>query len=205
MAVVALSIDPYAADPAFPRRLARHLGLGLFDIAAFERDIAERLGGADGDLMRALGVSASLRAWRMTTVDLAARLKELTLEAALEGNVVINGWTATASLRPVAHVASVNLGASRQHRLAAAQRRMRYAHIGSAELDLDSEDGLYCDLLTQVFGRGWRRPEADLVIDTERASETTCFDLIARLTADARCVETPAAENAIQGRLLELR
>jgi hypothetical protein len=127
MAVVALSIEPYAASHTFPADLAQALKLELVDLRAFEIEITNMT--AEGpdvvlDLVRSSG-----NRWMIRASDLAARLSELILETTLRGNTLIVGWSAAVVLRSLPHVATVSLRSSVRQRAVALQRRMLYTHF----------------------------------------------------------------------------
>jgi hypothetical protein len=206
MAIIALSVEPYAASRNFAADLARALGLALVDLRAFELEIAHMTAeGPDAVLDLVPGQLGAGR-WSIRANDLVARLSELVLETAMHGNALIVGWSAAAVLRSLPHVATVSLRSSVAHRAITLQRRMLYTHFDSALLDLASDD-LSVDHLVARFLMERRSglDLADLTLNTERVSETMCIDLIKHLTTEPRCVENAATHQMIESRLVALR
>lgn len=207
MTVVALSFEPYAVTSAFPVQLARALDLELIDLASFERRIAERLAPGNANAMLAFASATVAEAWSMSVTDLASRLRELPLEAALTGNALVTGWTAVSMLHALPHVATVHIQASRLHRAMVLQRHQRYPLLGTALLDLDSEDMRIGGLLTRVFGQSHtQQPErTDFCIAADHMEEREIVESIRALAARKLWADSPAAADAIRDRLLELR
>lgn len=204
MPVIAITIEPYAVTDAFVRQLADRLDLELLDLREFERSVAESL---SSPVLEIPGIG-SAPCWHMTFADVAARLSELTLEAALRQRSLVVGSTCTATLFRLSHVATVKLRAPEHHRASALQRKLRFPHYESALLELESEDSLMRGLVNRLYGDGWQHLDrADLEIDTARVSEATSACMIEQLAGDSRCAVAAAAEAeaAILGLLRELR
>ncbi len=205
MAVIALSIEPYAVPRTCPKALARTLGLDLVDLRPFELEIADAVDGGGPDAVVPIMPPGQSLQWTMHVRDLANRLRELTLEAALNGNVLVTGFTSATILRPLPHVAAVRLRASRTYRATALQQLLRYQHLSSALMDLDSEDTQIARFVAQCFQSDWHCPsQDDLAIDTERVVINTAVDLIDRLLTDERYTETAEARDAVNHQLADL-
>jgi hypothetical protein len=206
MSIVALSIDPFAATRKFPALMAKELGLILFDLAPFERHIAERISITTRNALIDFCPAIADRRWHMTITDLAARLQELALETAQHGDVLIHGWTAVSMLGCLSHVATVRLHASAHHRTLEMQKCKKYPLLDCAALDLASEDDLRARLMSNVLGKPLTTlTPADLDIDMERVSERRCLALVAALAADPLYTHSARTEAEIAERLFELR
>ena len=206
MAVVALSIEPFAAGPKLPARMAQQLGLAYFDLAPFERGVAERMALHRRDSIVGCNPDGTDQRWTMTISDFAARMRELALEAALHGNVLIHGWTAVSMLGGLSHVATAWLQGSAHFRSLEVQKHRKYPLLECAALDLAGEDALVARFVAHVLEEAWCPfPPADLIIDMERISERGCMTLVAALAAEPRCAQSSQAEIEINERLLELR
>jgi hypothetical protein len=203
MAVVALSIEPYAASRSFPGDLAHALKLELVDLRAVEIEIANMT--AEGPDAVVDLVHSADRHWRICASDLATRLSELILETTLRGNALIVGWSGTVVLRSLPHVATISLRGSVTQRAVVLQRRKLYTHFDSALLDLASED-LSVDRLVARFLQERRScvDLAELTLDTERVSEQMCIDLIKCLISDIRCAHSSKARQMVESRLVAL-
>ena len=175
MPVVILSIEPYATSKPFAAELASALNLKLADLRPFERKLAERVAcNGSGPLSSSTRHISKNSNWDMSTSDLSARVRELTLEIASEGDTLLVSWSAAATLH-AAHdhmrlkrdVIIVGLHASHSHRAKAVQRRLCYPHLGTAVLELDAEDSLIAKFVTRVFDADWRHAgHYDVLIDT---------------------------------------
>jgi hypothetical protein len=207
MCIVALSIDPFAATRKFPALMAKELGLMLFDLAPFERHIAECISITTRNSLIDFCPEIADRRWHMTITDLAARLQELALETAQHGDVLIHGWTAVSMLGCLSHVATVRLHASAHHRTLEMQKCKKYPLLDCAALDLASEDDLRARLMSNVVGKPLTTTHtpADLYIDMERVSERRCLALVAAVAADPLYTQSARTEAEIAERLFELR
>lgn len=203
MAVVAMSIEPYAASRSFGADLAHALKLELVDLRAFEIEIANMSAEGPHTVMNLVHSTDSH--WRICASDLATRLSELILETTMRGNALIIGWSATVVLRSLPHVATVSLRSSVTQRAVVLQRRKLYTHFDSALLDLASED-LSVDRLVARFLQERRSciDLAELTLDTERVSEQMCIGLIKCLISNIRCAHSLEARQMIESRLMAL-
>ncbi len=206
MAIVALSIEPFAAARKLPAQMAKELGLTLFDLAPFERHVAERLFTNSRNELVDFSPAVTERQWSMTVAEFAARLRELALETALQGDVLIHGWTAASILGGLPHIATVRLHASALHRTRVVQKYRKYPLLPCAAMDLASEDSLTARFVTSVLDEAWcPRAPADLVIDMEHISDGCCMALVAEFITQPHYTVSAEAEAEVNERLLELR
>lgn len=206
MAVIALSIEPYAVPTHFPRTMSRELGFSLVDFTRLERTFAALAGTALDPIVLDPATCTAKPIWGLTARDLGERIRELTLEATLRSNVVINAWGAAVTLRHLTHVVTVEIKASRSHRLSVLQKCLRYPSTAVAELELCSEDDLKDTYLSKVMGEE-RKPSVstDLTIDAEWVAPETGTNLISRAVIDSRRALTARAKEIVNRRLHALR
>lgn len=206
MSVIALSIEPYALDDALLFELARTLGLKMLDLRRFEQHMADKVEGTTsggGELN--IACADRRMPWRLTSSDLAARIRELTLETIRDGNVMVVGWSAPIVLRSLPHVAAAHIRARDIDRSVATQSRFCYPHIGTAVMELASEDAKITRFTSRIFGTDWRDAKLfDLVLDAGLLGMSGCMEMIADLARSDRFVGGPAATRLVDQHLRAL-
>ena len=137
----------------------------------------------------------------MSSADLAARVRELTLEIASEGGTLLVSWSAAATLRAARNqkrqkrdVIIVGVRASHANRANTVQRRLCYPHLGTAILELDAEDSLITNFVARVFDVDWRHAgHYDVLLDTGHIAEPVLTKMLQAIAfATAAAVSAPA-------------
>ncbi|MFM9942470.1 MAG: AAA family ATPase [Hyphomicrobiaceae bacterium] len=207
MTVFALCVEPGAAAPGMVAGLASRLGLKLFDQRTFELAVAARSDFSDRKLhsySSGTPLPAALRDIRIE--QLASRIREEVLEVVAAGNALIVGWSAIPILRPFEHVPRVLLRAPDRFRHSATMRQFGYQHIGTAQLEVDSTDGLIGRFLQRLYGCDWRAPDNfDLVVDSSRVPARLQLDLVELLVGNATFQDTPEVRTRVAAALDMLR
>jgi hypothetical protein len=121
----------------------------------------------------------------MSYSQLAARLREHWLEAASVRNVLIVGWGVAAGLHSLRGAHKILVRASIAVRERNIKRQLRFAHLGTASLELESQDAAARIYMQRLFGADWLDPDLyDVAIDMDAMSPGKARAVIGALTCN---------------------
>jgi hypothetical protein len=201
MTVIALAMETGTYGKEFCGRLAEMLGLRLVDMRRFEREVAERgvprrSGGHDVIGGEALGKKPV----RSLLQEKADRIREETLEAACDSNVLIVGWSAAAVLRSVKYAIRIRIHAPLAWREGNVMAELAYRDRGVARVEIDFLEAAIAEFVRRTENADWLDPSLyHLTVDAEALTDEMCGELIRVLAKSGQFRETQSYREEFAG------
>lgn len=206
MPVIAMTQEMGSLAKDVALQLAQVMGLAVMRHEVLEH-VADRMSVPTSLIGRLRGGKAGL-VERLTTDQrsLALYTSEELFALADRGNVVLRGWGATVSLRPVPHVVCVRITRSFDKRVDWLMGHLETDDADFAAAEVRRSDHAHASRMHNQFGVTWGDPVLyDLVLNTDRVSVASCVEQIRLLAGRPEFAETPASRAMLADMALSAR
>ena len=207
MTVIAMTREMGTLGKDVAQGLADQMGLKVVHHELIEHTLAGQLGKPEHAVHRYLegGVSL-LERLQIDSEQISRCTAEQILQLALEGNVVIRGWGATALLWNIPHVLCVRVCAPMAFRERVMMERLGISEESVVRREIERNDAAHVRTMSGLFGLDWEDPRLyHLVLNTEVLPVEACVGVVRLLAQSPTYQETSEARSVIADKLLETR
>ena len=149
------------------------------------------------------GKASTMERWGADEKTISIFTAEEVLDRAVAGNVLIRGWGATLWLRPVSHIAGIQVCAPMPLRIERLMARLDTDDEALATREILADDAARAARMEEHFGVHWGNPTLyDLTLNTERTPISDCIDLVLKLVSSAAFQETDASRQCLRDQAL---
>ena len=144
------------------------------------------------------GKASTIERWTADEKTISIFTAEEVLDRAVKGNALIRGWGATLWLRPVSHIASIQVCAPMPLRIARLMARLDTDDEALATKEIQIDDAARAARMEEHFGVHWGNPTLyDLTLNTERIPVNDCVDMVVKLAQSSAFQETEASRQCL--------
>ena len=152
------------------------------------------------------GKASKVEKWAADERTISIFTAEEVFDLAVRGNVLIRGWGATLLLRPVPHIASIQVAAPMPLRVKRLMDRLETDDEELARREIEGDDAARAARMGEAFNVDWGDPTLyDLTINTGRVSIPTAVDQVIALVKAKEFQETPASRQMLEDMALQAR
>ena len=145
------------------------------------------------------GKASTIERWGADEKTISIFTAEEVLDRAVKGNVLIRGWGATLWLRPVSHIAGIQVCTPMPLRIKRLMARLDTDDEMLATKEIQADDAVRAARMEEHFGVHWGNPTLyDLTLNTERLPIGDCVDTVLKMVESSAFQETPASRQCLQ-------
>jgi len=207
MTVIAMTRQPGCLGTEVANGIAGRLGLEVIHSEIIANHVAERLGVAEGAVLRYLDGSALLfERLAINKRKLCCYTTEEILNIAQRGRVLIRGWGAATLLRDLPRVISVRVCASMDFRVRTMMERLASRDAEAVRHELERIDAANARTLRTSFNV--EQEDAllyHIVLNTDRLPVDACVNAVCQLAEHRRFRDRATIRTELADKLLEAK
>jgi cytidylate kinase len=207
MTVIAMTREVGSLGTEVAAGLADELRLKIIHSEIVANPVAQRLGVEQGAIMRFVEGGASiLERWLIDRRKLSRYTSEEILRLAQQGNVLIRGWGAAASLRDIPQVISVRICAPMAFRVRVMMKRLGTEDADAVRQEIERYDAAHARAM-RAFCDELREESLPyhIVLNTERMPVDACVKAVCQLAKHPRFQDGATIRAALANRLMETK